>query len=109
MCPCHYLGVPALSWHAIHSMTKVEINLISELDMYLFFEKGMRGGVFIFLKDTAKQTYLTSYNPKNQQNLNENNLFGDTMSKSLPTGRFKWLDSAKFNLNMMMTIPEVAF
>ena len=26
-------------------MTKVELNLISDVDMYLFFEKGMRGGV----------------------------------------------------------------
>ena len=26
-------------------MTKVELELISDADMYLFFEKGMRGGV----------------------------------------------------------------
>ena len=62
-----------------------------------------------FLKGTAKQTC----NPKNPTKyiiyLNKNNLFRYNMSKSLPVGRVKWLDSAKFNFNMMITVPEVAF
>ena len=41
--------------------------------------------------------------------LNKNNLFSYTLSRSLPMGRFNWLDSAKFNFNMMITVPEVAF
>ena len=43
--PSHYLSTPGLSWDAMLNMTKVKLELISDLDMYIFFEKGMRGGV----------------------------------------------------------------
>ena len=47
--------------------------------------------------------YLTSYDPKKPRKyityLNKNNLYGYVMSKSLPMGRFKWLDPAKFHLD----------
>ena len=39
LCLSHYLSAPALSWDAILSMTKVELDLISEVDMYLFLKK----------------------------------------------------------------------
>ena len=34
-------------------MIKVELELISDADMYLLFEKGMRRGASTFLKDTV--------------------------------------------------------
>ena len=43
--PSHYLSAPDLSWDARLNMTKVELNLIPDPDMYIFFEKGTRGGV----------------------------------------------------------------
>ena len=45
LCPSHYLSAPALSWDAMLNMTKIKLELISDPDMYIFFEKGMRGGV----------------------------------------------------------------
>ena len=41
----HHLSAPALSWSAILKMTEVEFELISDTDMYLFFEKVMRSRV----------------------------------------------------------------
>ena len=43
--PCHYFSAPGLSWDAMSKMTKVNLELISEIDMQLFIEKGMRGGI----------------------------------------------------------------
>ena len=43
LCSSHYLSAPALSWDAMLNITKVELELISDPDMYIFFEKGMRG------------------------------------------------------------------
>ena len=43
--PCHYLSSLALIWDAIIKMTEIELELISDIDMYLFVEKGMRGGI----------------------------------------------------------------
>ena len=44
-CPSHYLSAPAVSWDGMFNMTKVKLELISGPDMYIFFEKGMRGRV----------------------------------------------------------------
>ena len=44
-CLSHYLSASPLCWHAILSLAKVELELISVADRYLFFEKGKRGGV----------------------------------------------------------------
>ena len=42
LCPSRYLRIPALSWDAMLSMTKVELDLNLDVNMYLLFEKGMR-------------------------------------------------------------------
>ena len=52
LCLSHYLSAPALSWNAMLSMSKVELEIISDADMYLFFKKDM--SFFIFPKDIVK-------------------------------------------------------
>ena len=44
------------------SMTKVEVDLIPDVDIYLFFEKGMRGNVLYTYTRHSKTNnkYLTS-------------------------------------------------
>ena len=44
------LAAPALSWDTMLSMIKVELDLISDVNMYMFIEKGMGGGVSYILK-----------------------------------------------------------
>ena len=39
--PCHYISSPGLAWAAMLKMTDVELELISDIDMYLFIEKGL--------------------------------------------------------------------
>ena len=64
----HYLNVSALSWDEMLSVTKVELELITDPDMYIFFEKGMRGGVSYISNRYAKTNnkYLKSYNLKHE-------------------------------------------
>ena len=84
-------------------MTKVELELISDADMFLVVEKDTRGGFLAFLKDTVKST-LSIWNlmiqNKNQSiiYLDANNLYGFGMSTILPTDRFKWTDSEEFEI-----------
>ena len=47
-------SAPTLSWDAMLNIRKVELKLISDTDMYLFFKKGMRGGVRTFSEDTVR-------------------------------------------------------
>ena len=101
----HYLSAPASSWDAMLNMAKVELELIPDPDMYIFHEKGSRGGVSYisnrYIK--ANNKYLKSYDPKQQSKhiiyLDANNLDGYAMPKFLPTSGFKWTDPKGFNSN----------
>ena len=42
--PSQYLSARDLSWDAMLKMTKIELDLIPDHNMYIFFEKGTRGG-----------------------------------------------------------------
>ena len=96
LCPRHYLSAPDLSWDAILNMTKVELELISDLDMYIFFEKGMRGGVSYISNrySKANNKYLKSCDPKQESkhiiSLVANILYGHPLSKFPRTSGFKW-------------------
>ena len=86
-------------------MTKMELELFLDPDMYIFFEKGTRGGVsFISNRySKANNKYLKSYDSKQESKhviyLDANNLYGYAMSKFLPTSGFKWIDPKEFDLN----------
>ena len=41
----HYFSSPGLSWNAMLKMTGIKLERISDVDMHLFIEKGMRGGI----------------------------------------------------------------
>ena len=41
--PCHYFSSPGLSWDATLKITDVKLEKISDIDKYLFIEKGSRG------------------------------------------------------------------
>ena len=63
LCPSHYLSAPAFSWDAMLNTRKMELKLIPDPDMYIFFEKG--GISYISNKySKAKIKHLTSYEPK---------------------------------------------
>ena len=51
---CNYFSSPGLSWDAILKMTGIELELISGIDMNLFIEKGMRGGISYIAKRCNK-------------------------------------------------------
>ena len=53
--PCHYSSSPGLSWDAMLKMNRKELELISDIDMPLFIEKGMRGGISYIAKKYSKE------------------------------------------------------
>ena len=95
LCLSHYLSAPALSWDAMLNMTKIKLQLISDPDMYIFYDKGMTGGVSYISNrySKANNKYLKSYDPKQESRhiiyLDANNLYGYSTSKFLPSSGFK--------------------
>ena len=115
LCRSHYLSAPALSWDAMLNTTKVNLELIPDPDMYIFFEKGTRGGVSCISNryNKANNKYLTYYDPKQEPEhiiyLDTNNLYGYAMSKFLPTSGFKWVDGKEFEWNKYTSISSKGY
>ena len=51
--PCYCFSSPGLSWDAMLKMTGVNLEKISDIDKYLFIEKGLRGGISYIAKRYA--------------------------------------------------------
>ena len=68
--PCHYFSSPGLGWDSVLKMTGVKSKKISDIDMYLFLEKGLRGGISYITKrySKAKNKYMESYDPSKSSN-----------------------------------------
>ena len=52
---CHYFSSPGLSWDAMIKMTKIELELISDVDMHLLLKKEWEDVFLTLVKDTVKQ------------------------------------------------------
>ena len=95
--PCHYCSSPGLSWDAMLKMADVKLKEISDIDQYLFIEKGTRGGVSYIAKRYAKANnkYMCDYDSNKPSTfiiyLDKNNLYGWAMSEYLPYEEFEWL------------------
>ena len=65
--PCHYFSSPWLSWDAMWKITGERLEKISDIDRYLFIEKGLRGGISYITKRYAKASnkYMNNCDPKN--------------------------------------------
>ncbi len=93
----HYYTSPGLAWDAMLKYTEIELDLLSDSDMYLMIEKGIRGGVSSIMKrySKANHKYLKDYNPnipsQHIMYLDANNLYGWVMSKPQPHKNFKWM------------------
>ena len=94
---CRYSSAPGLSWDAMLKMTGVKLEKIADIDIYLFIEKGSRGGISYIAKRYAKANNkdMCDYDSNKQSTfityLDKNNLDGWSMSEYLPYGEFKWL------------------
>ena len=99
--PAHFLLLPVLAWQACLKKSSIELELLTDYDMLLMVEEGIRGGI-CHSKDRyakANNKYIKSYNNNEEssyiQYLDANNLYGWAMSKKLPVNGFKWTDTSE--------------
>ena len=99
--PVHYFTAPGLAWDACLKMTGINLELLSNQNMLLMVEKGIRGGISIISNryGEANNKYMKGFN-KNKPSkylmyLDANNLYGCAMSQKLPTHGFNWLTSGE--------------
>ena len=100
--PSHFYTAPGLAWKACLKKTGVKLKLLLDADMFLMFERGIRGGIMqsVHRWAAANNPYMGSEYNKNKpteylQYLDANNLYGWAMSQPLPTGGFHWVELRK--------------
>ena len=95
--PVYYYTAPGLAWDAMLKMTKINLELLSDVDKLLMIEKGIRGGISIISNryGKANNKYMKDYNKKEASKylmyVDANNLYGAAMSEKLPVHSFKWM------------------
>ena len=99
--PAHFESLPGLAWQVCLKKTNIELELLTDYDMLLMVEKGIRGGICHSIHRYAKASnkYMQNYNNNEESSYNQyldaNNLYGCAMSKKLPVNGFKWLDTSE--------------
>ena len=102
--PVHSLSLPGLAWQVCLKKMNIKLELLTDYDMLLMVEEGMRGGICHSIHRYAKANnkYMENYD-KNEESsyihyLDANNLYGWAMSQKLPVNNFKWIeDTSKIN------------
>ena len=111
--PAHFLTAPGLAWQACLKKTKIKLELLTDVDMLLMVEKGIRGGIChaIYRYAKANKKYMKNYNKDKEESflqyLDANNLCGWAMSQKLPISGFKWeKDKSKFTKEFIKNYDE---
>ena len=100
---CHYSTGLGLSWDEMLKMTDSKLELITDVDMFQFIEKGMHDGVSYIANCCGKTNnkYMKEYDEKAPSKymmyVDANNLYGWAMSQCLPSGGFRWLTEKEIN------------
>ena len=97
--PAHFYTAPGLAWKVCLKHTEIRLKLLTDPDMLLMFERGIRGGITQTVRKyaAANNPYMGDKFAPNEdttylQYLDTNNLYGWAMSQPLPTGGFRWFD-----------------
>ena len=100
--PLVFVSTPGLALEAMLKITNVKLKLLTDVDMVLMVENGIRGGLTQVAHKyaSADNKYLPDYNQNLKstylQYFDTNNLYGYTMTKKLSLNAFKWSDPIKY-------------
>ena len=96
--PGYFLSLPGLAWQGCLKKTGVKLELISDIDMLLMLEDGIRGGIChsVLRHAKANNKYMKDYDENKDDYFliytDYNNLYGKAMSEKLPVDGFEWVE-----------------
>ena len=113
--PAHFLSAPGLAWQVCLKKRGVKLELLTDNDMLMMIEKGIRGGMCqaVYRHAKASNKYMKNYDKDIEslylEYLDANNLYGWAMSQKLPVDGFEWIkedDLSKFNESFLKNYDE---
>ena len=93
--PTHFLSLSGLAWQACLKKPNVKLELLTDYDMLLMVEEGIREGICHSIHRYAKENNkcMNNYDKNKEfsyiQYLDANNLYSWAMSQKLPVNGFK--------------------
>ena len=96
--PSYFYSAPRLSWQACLKKTDAKLQLLTDYQMLLMVDAGIRGGMCQSTHRYAKANnkYMKNYHKRIESSyltyLDANNLYGWAMSQKLPVNGFMWYD-----------------
>lgn len=111
--PSNYYTAPGLSFDAMLRFTNVKLELLKDIDMLLFVERGIRGGISQCSQRYAKANnrYLENFDENEETSylmyLDANNLYGHSMMQYLPHNNYQWANN-DFSAETILRIPDDA-
>ena len=111
--PAHFLSLPGSAWQACLKKTNIKLELLTDYDILLMVEEGIRGGIChsILRHAKANNKYMKNYDENKEssyiQYLDANKLYGWAMSQKLPVNGFKWVnDTSEINEELIKNYNE---
>ena len=95
--PTYFVSAPGLSWEACLKKTEVELEILTDYDMFLVVENGIRGGICqaTHMYTKANNKYMKNYDKSIESSyiafLDAKNLYGWAISQKLSVNGFKWM------------------
>ena len=111
--PCYYFSAPHFTFDAFLRHSSLTLELLSDINQYLFIIKGIRGGMSMVSKRHAvtNNKYVEGYNSSKSSSfilyLDANNLYGRAMQEYLPWKNFEWMSPHQLNYDFIKRLePE---
>ena len=95
--PPWFFTSPGLAWEAALKESKVKMDLLTDPDQLLFFERGIRGGISTIFHRHAKANnkFMDDFDPQKPSKfvsyVDANGLYAWAMTQPLPVRNFKWI------------------
>ena len=106
--PCWYLSLPSYSYDSMLYTTKVKLDVIKDMDQYLFISGNIRGGhSFIGQRYEKSKNNIGRY-IRSILYYDANNLYGWAQSQFLPTGEYKFLKPYEINYQEILNTKDDA-